>query len=218
MELDRRGFLAGTAAVAGTLMMPHTASANAAANAYFTGYRKDNGFQYRTTNFKRIDPVWHRQMVKYFSPEPPGTVVVDTSNHFLYWIWENNTALRYGVGVGREGFQWFGRARIDRKALWPRWVPPPEMRERQPDLPRLVEGGAADNPLGPRALYLYRDGSDLGYRLHGTLEPWSIGRDVSSGCIRMFPEDVVDLYQRCPKGTAVLVLEHLGAGVDADAG
>jgi lipoprotein-anchoring transpeptidase ErfK/SrfK len=149
-------------------------------------------------------------MVKYFSDEPPGTVVVDTNNHFLYWVWENNTALRYGVGVGREGFQWFGRARIDRKALWPRWVPPPEMLKRQPDLPRMVEGGAANNPLGPRALYLYRDGSDLGYRLHGTLEPWSIGHDVSSGCVRMFPEDIVDLYQRCPKGTGVLVLEHLG--------
>ena len=85
------------------------------------------------------------------------------------------------------------------------------MLKRQPDLPRRVEGGAANNPLGPRALYLYRNGGDLGYRLHGTLEPWSIGNDVSSGCIRMFPEDVIDLYQRCPKGTAVLVLEHLGA-------
>nr|WP_209017442.1 L,D-transpeptidase [Roseibium aggregatum] len=191
--------------------MPCIARANTAANAYFNGYQDDNGFRYRRTNFNRIHKGWQRQMVKYFSPEPPGTVVVDTKHHFLYWIWENNTALRYGVGVGREGFKWYGRARIDRKALWPRWVPPPEMLQRQPDLPRLVEGGAANNPLGPRALYLYRDGRDLGYRLHGTLEPWSIGSDVSSGCIRMFPEDIIDLYQRCPKGTAVLVLEHLGA-------
>ncbi|KZM50561.1 L,D-transpeptidase [Labrenzia sp. OB1] len=211
MELNRRMLLGGAAATAGSLLMPQVAQANAAANAYFNGYEEDAGFQFRRTNFNRIDPVWRRQMVKYFSPEPPGTVVVDTSNHFLYWIWENNTALRYGVGVGREGFKWYGRARIDRKALWPRWVPPPEMLKRQPDLPRMVEGGAANNPLGPRALYLYRDGSDLGYRLHGTLEPWSIGHDVSSGCVRMFPEDVIDLYQRCPKGTAVLVLEHLGA-------
>ena len=211
MDFSRRTFLGVAAAAAGMLAMPHLARANAAANAYFKGYQQDSGFQYRQTNFDRIQPVWRRQMVKYFSPEPPGTVVVDTSNHFLYWVWENNTALRYGVGVGREGFKWYGRARIDRKALWPRWVPPPEMLKRQPDLPRLVEGGAANNPLGPRALYLYRDGSDLGYRLHGTLEPWSIGRDVSSGCIRMFPEDIIDLYQRCPKGTAVLVLEHLGS-------
>ncbi|POF30985.1 L,D-transpeptidase [Roseibium marinum] len=212
MELNRRMLLGGAAATAGTLFMPQIAQANAAANAYFNGYQEDAGFQYRRTNLNRIDPVWRRQMVKYFSPEPPGTVVVDTSNHFLYWVWENNTALRYGVGVGREGFKWYGRARIDRKALWPRWVPPPEMLKRQPDLPRLVEGGAPNNPLGPRALYLYRDGGDLGYRLHGTLEPWSIGHDVSSGCVRMLPEDVIDLYQRCPKGTAVLVLEHLGAG------
>ncbi|MET1412832.1 L,D-transpeptidase [Roseibium sp. HPY-6] len=211
MAIDRRTFLGGAAAVAGTFALPKLAHANAAANAYFNGYEQDNGYQYRRTNLNRIDPVWRRQMVKYFSPEPPGTVVVDTRNHFLYWIWENNTALRYGVGVGREGFKWYGRARIDRKALWPRWVPPPEMLKRQPELPRRVEGGAANNPLGPRALYLYNNGSDTGYRLHGTLEPWSIGHDVSSGCIRMLPEDIIDLYQRCPKGTAVLVLEHLGA-------
>ncbi|MBO6757978.1 MAG: L,D-transpeptidase [Roseibium sp.] len=211
MSISRRSFLAGSAASAGLALTGVPAFGNTAANAYFNGYVADNGFRYRSTNFKKIDPVWHRQMVKYFSPERPGTVVVDTRNHFLYVIWENNTALRYGVGVGREGFKWYGRARIDRKALWPRWVPPPEMLKRQPDLPRLVEGGAANNPLGPRALYLYRDGADTGYRLHSTLEPWSIGRDVSSGCIRMFPEDVIDLYQRCPKGTQVLVLEHLGA-------
>ena len=211
MTIDRRTVLAGLAATAGSLSLTGPGLASAAANAYFSGYQADNGFQYRRTNFDRIKPVWRRQMVKYFSKEPPGTVVIDTRNHFLYWVWENNTALRYGVGVGREGFKWYGRARIDRKAIWPRWVPPPEMLQRQPDLPRLVKGGSPENPLGPRALYLYRDGVDLGYRLHSTLEPWSIGNDVSSGCIRMFPEDVIDLYQRCPKGTAVLVLEHLGA-------
>lgn len=220
MSLTRREFWTGgvSAAVlvatggAGGLSLSATeAVANTAGSSYFDGFAEDNGFRYRRTNFAKIQPVWQRQMVKYFSPEPPGTVVIDTRNHFLYVVFENNTALRYGVGVGREGFQWFGRARIDRKALWPRWVPPPEMLQRQPDLPKLVEGGAANNPLGPRAMYLYRDGADLGYRVHGTLEPWSIGKDVSSGCIRMFPEDVIDLYQRCPKGTKVLVLEHLGA-------
>jgi len=210
MSLSRRDLLAGGAVFGGALLVRSPSFANAAANAYFSGYMDDNGFRYRRTNFKKIDPVWQRQVVKYFSTESPGTVVVDSTNHFLYVVYENNTALRYGVGVGKEGFQWFGRARIDRKAIWPQWVPPPEMLQRQPDLPRRVEGGAANNPLGPRALYLYRDGADLGYRLHGTLEPWSIGRDVSSGCIRMFPEDVIDLYQRCPKGTRVLVLEHLG--------
>lgn len=213
ISISRRRFIAG--AVAASAAVYPGAGAIAAnfargATAYFAGTAEDNGIVYRRTNFARIAPVWHRQMVQYYSTEPQGTVVIDTRNHFLYVIFENQTALRYGVGVGREGFQWFGRARIDRKAIWPDWVPPPEMLERQPELPRFVAGGA-DNPLGPRALYLYRDGRDLGYRLHGTLEPWSIGSDVSSGCIRMFPEDVIDLYQRCPKGTRVLVLEHLGA-------
>ena len=208
MSITRRDYLAGAAAAtvvgAASPVFANTAS------KWFAGSMEDNGFVYRRTNFRVIKPTWKRQMVKYFSPEPPGTVVVDTQNHFLYVIWENKTALRYGVGVGKEGFKWYGRARIDRKALWPRWVPPPEMRKRQPDLPLKVDGGAPNNPLGPRALYLYRDGRDLGYRLHGTLEPWSIGNDVSSGCIRMFPEDVIDLYQRCPIGTKVLVLKHIG--------
>jgi lipoprotein-anchoring transpeptidase ErfK/SrfK len=179
---------------------------------YFAGSASDNGHTFRATNWKKIKAKWQRQLVKYKSIEPIGSVVVDTQNHFLYVVFENETALRYGVGVGRDGFRWFGRARIDRKALWPRWVPPPEMRKRQPDLPEYVDGGA-DNPLGPRAMYLYRQGNDLGYRLHGTLEPWSIGSNVSSGCIRMFSEDVIDLYQRCPIGTRVLVLKHLGAPI-----
>lgn len=206
MTISRRKFSAGLAAAgASALVSP----ARAQSGRYFKGVQEDNGFHYRKTNFEAIDPVWRKQIVQYHSEEPAGTVVVDTRNHFLYQIYKNNTAIRYGVGVGREGFQWFGRARIDRRELWPRWTPPPEMHERTPGLPQFVEGGAADNPLGPRALYLYRDGRDLGYRLHGTLEPWSIGRDVSSGCIRMFPEDVIDLYQRVPNGTLVQVLEHI---------
>lgn len=212
MAITRREFVAGAAAATAALSVVPANAANFAkgAGAYFAGVAEDNGVAFRLTNFARIDPRWRRQMVQYHSTEPQGTVVVDTRNHFLYVIFENQTALRYGVGVGREGFQWFGRARIDRKAIWPDWVPPPEMLERQPELPRFVAGGP-DNPLGPRALYLYREGRDLGYRLHGTLEPWSIGSDVSSGCIRMFSEDVIDLYQRCPKGTRVLVLKHLGS-------
>jgi lipoprotein-anchoring transpeptidase ErfK/SrfK len=212
MAITRREFVAGAAAATAALSVVPANAANFAkgAGAYFAGIAEDNGVAFRLTNFARIDPRWRRQVVQYHSAEPQGTVVVDTRNHFLYVIFENQTALRYGVGVGREGFQWFGRARIDRKAIWPNWVPPPEMLERQPELPRFVAGGP-DNPLGPRALYLYREGRDLGYRLHGTLEPWSIGSDVSSGCIRMFSEDVIDLYQRCPKGTRVLVLKHLGS-------
>lgn len=217
MSLTRRDFLVGAAAVAGAASLASEAHAysrtlSASALKYFAGTASDNGFTYRLTNWKKINPKWQRQLVKYKSIEPIGSVVVDTDNHFLYVVFENQTALRYGVGVGRDGFRWYGRARIDRKALWPRWVPPPEMRVRQPELPEYMDGGP-DNPLGPRAMYLYRKGNDLGYRLHGTLEPWSIGNNVSSGCIRMFPEDVIDLYQRCPIGTRVLVLKHLGAPI-----
>ncbi len=212
MSLSRRHFVGGAGALAATGIAAPALATNFASGAgsYFSGTTVDNGVTYKRTNFSKIAPKWKRQVVQYFSREPQGTVVVDTRNHFLYLIWENKTALRYGVGVGREGFKWFGRARVDRKAIWPGWTPPPEMRQREPHLPTFMPGGA-DNPLGPRALYLYSNGGDTGYRLHGTLEPWSIGSDVSSGCIRMFPEDVIDLYQRCPKGTEVLVLRHLGS-------
>ena len=175
---------------------------------FFTGNLSDGGHVVPGTNFASIDRKWQRQMVKYFSSEPQGTIVIDTKNHYLYMIWENNTAIRYGVGVGREGFQWFGRANVARRARWPRWVPPEEMRVRQPELPKLMEGGAK-NPLGARALYLHDEKGDTGYRVHGTTKPWSIGTDASSGCIRMFNEDAIDLYRRCPIGAAVLVLEHI---------
>ncbi len=206
MKLNRREFVLGatTAGLTASGLLP----AEAAKAQWFAGTAVDNGVTFKLTNFAVIDKRWHKQMVKYKSAEPAGTVVVDTRHHFLYLIMENGTAIRYGVGVGREGFQWFGRANIDRKALWPKWTPPPEMRERQPNLPLFVDGGAPTNPLGPRAMYLF-DNGDTGYRMHGTLEPWSIGNDVSSGCIRMFPEHVIDLYQRCPVGTAVQVLPHI---------
>ncbi|MFD2054354.1 L,D-transpeptidase [Mesorhizobium calcicola] len=208
MVLSRRSVVLGGLALVAVGATGNIVQA-ATAKSFFAGTASDNNFVYRKTNFAKIDKRWHRQIVKYFSSEPVGTVVVDTRHHFLYLIMENKTAIRYGVGVGKDGFKWYGRATIDRRALWPQWVPPPEMRKRKPDLPPMVAGGASNNPLGPRALYLYRDGADIGYRLHGTLEPWSIGTDASSGCIRMFPEDIIDLYQRCPIGTAVEVLPHI---------
>jgi lipoprotein-anchoring transpeptidase ErfK/SrfK len=207
MILSRRQVVLGGLAVAAAGFVG--GDAEAAAASYFAGTAVDNGVTYAKTNFAKIDRKWHRQVVKFKSSEPQGTVVVDTRNHFLYLIMENRTAIRYGVGVGKEGFQWFGRSTIDRKALWPRWTPPPEMRKRHPELPAFVEGGSPKNPLGPRAMYLHRDGADTGYRFHGTIAPWSIGTDASSGCIRMFNEDAIDLYQRCPVGTAVQVLPHL---------
>jgi len=212
MALSRRKFLSGAGLFAAAALAGRPAQARSFnPNAYFGPPVIDNGVTYRSTNLPKIDLRWRRQLVPYDSVEPHGTVVIDTQNHFLYVIFENKTALRYGVGVGKEGFKWYGRAQIDRKAIWPSWTPPPEMLQRRPDLPRFMKGGP-DNPLGPRALYLYRDGRDLGYRIHGTVEPWSIGHDVSSGCIRMLNEDVIDLYQRCPIGTKVLVLRHLGSG------
>jgi lipoprotein-anchoring transpeptidase ErfK/SrfK len=210
MELNRRDVvLGGLAFLAAGSSATLSEAATTKASQFFAGNAVDNGVTYRLTNFAKIDKKWHKQVVRYKSSEPPGVVVVDTQHHFLYLTIENQTAIRYGVGVGREGFKWYGRANIDRKALWPKWTPPPEMRERHPELPLSVEGGSPTNPLGPRAMYLHGEGGDTGYRLHGTLEPWSIGTDASSGCIRMFPESVIDLYQRCPIGTAVLVLPHI---------
>jgi len=207
MKISRRDFVAGAASVAAAAGVSPAMAQNA---NWYSGTMADNGVTFRATNFGVVDPKWRRQMVIFNSQEKPGTIVIDTKTHFLYWIWENNTAMRYGVGVGKEGFQWYGRARVDRKVLWPRWVPPPEMLKRSPNLPKLVEGGSPKNPLGSRALYLFANGGDTGYRIHGNTSPWTIGKDASSGCIRMFNEDVIDLYQRCPIGTEVLVLEHLG--------
>jgi lipoprotein-anchoring transpeptidase ErfK/SrfK len=176
-------------------------------NDYFSGIVEDNGVQFRATNMALIPPEFRRQLVTYEHDLPPGSIIVDTQKRFLFRTLEQDLAVRYGVGVGREGFQWFGSAQVMRKATWPDWTPPPEMLRRQPDIPHHMKGGP-DNPLGPRAMYLYRNGRDLQYRIHGTVEPWTIGSDVSSGCIRMLNEDVIDLFGRTPVGTPVTVLEH----------
>ena len=141
-----------------------------------------------------------RQLVFFRTAEPAGTVVVFTSQRFLYLVQGNNRALRYGIGVGREGFQWAGLLKISRKAEWPDWTPPPEMIARQPYLPRFMAGGPG-NPMGARALYL---GSTI-YRLHGTNQPQTIGHAVSSGCFRLVNDDIIDLYERVPVGTKVVV-------------
>jgi lipoprotein-anchoring transpeptidase ErfK/SrfK len=143
-----------------------------------------------------------RQEVGYPTSEPVGTIVIDTSKTYLYLVLGQGRALRYGIGVGREGFTWSGRQRISRMAEWPDWRPPAEMLEREPDLPDFMPGGP-DNPLGARALYL---GNTL-YRIHGTDEPSSIGSHLSSGCIRLLNEDVMDLYERVRVGTEVVVLK-----------
>jgi lipoprotein-anchoring transpeptidase ErfK/SrfK len=148
-----------------------------------------------------IDPRYLPQVVNYDGSHAPGTLVVDTPNKFLYLVEEGGKAMRYGIGVGRPGFTWAGVKSVTRKAEWPDWVPPPEMLQRRPDLPRHMAGGP-ENPLGARAMYL---GSSL-YRIHGSNEPWTIGTAVSSGCIRMRNEDVIDLYGRVKVGTKVVVI------------
>jgi lipoprotein-anchoring transpeptidase ErfK/SrfK len=144
---------------------------------------------------------YKRQVVDYRSNEAPGTVVIDTPNTYLYLVLGNGRALRYGIGVGREGFTWSGTQNVTKKAEWPDWTPPPEMIERQPYLPRFMAGGPG-NPLGARAMYL---GGSV-YRIHGTNDPSTIGHRVSSGCIRLTNEDVSDLYGRVNVGTKVVVL------------
>ncbi len=148
-----------------------------------------------------IDPIFLRQEVNYEGKERPGTIVIDTSDKFLFLVEKGGHALRYGIGVGRDGFAWSGVKTITRKAEWPDWTPPAEMLKRRPDLPTHMDGGP-ENPLGARALYL---GSSL-YRIHGTNEPYTIGTSVSSGCIRMMNDDVMDLYNRVGVGTKVIVM------------
>jgi len=147
-----------------------------------------------------MDPAYHRQPVYYRTTEAPGTIIIDTSERFLYLVQPNNVAMRYGIGVGRDGFQWQGLLRITRKAEWPDWTPPPEMIARQPYLPRFMAGGPG-NPLGARALYL----GNTVYRIHGTNAPETIGHAVSSGCFRLVNDEIGDLFDRVPVGTKVIV-------------
>jgi lipoprotein-anchoring transpeptidase ErfK/SrfK len=147
--------------------------------------------------------------VRLVTTEAAGTVIIDTNNKYLYLVEGNNRATRYGIGVGRDGFGWSGVVKIGRKAEWPAWTPPAEMRRREAAkghmIPAFQEGGE-DNPLGARAMYLYQGGRDTIFRIHGTNQPWTIGLNMSSGCIRMMNEDVTHLYDRAPVGTKVIVI------------
>jgi lipoprotein-anchoring transpeptidase ErfK/SrfK len=162
----------------------------------------------------QIKPAFLRKEVAYQANEQPGTIVIDPQHHYLYHVLEGGRAMRYGVGVGREGFAWSGIATINSKQEWPDWYPPKEMFERQPDIKKymtqLQSGlgmhGGPGNPLGARAMYLWQGKKDTLFRIHGTVEPWTIGSSVSSGCIRMINQDVIDLYQQTPVGTKVVVL------------
>jgi lipoprotein-anchoring transpeptidase ErfK/SrfK len=167
---------------------------------------------HHTADFKRrfqLDPRLEPQRVRYSRNYRPGTIVVDPRNHFLYLVEERGRARRYGVGVGRAGLAFKGTAIVQRKAKWPRWTPTRNMIRREPHkYARYARGvpGGINNPMGARALYLYKNGRDTMYRIHGTTQPSSIGRSVSNGCIRMINDHVVDLYNRVPTGTTVVVL------------
>lgn len=158
---------------------------------------------------EQVDPKFWRQIVPNTTGEPEGTIVVDTPNKFLFLTLPGGKAVRYGIGVGRQGFSWSGRANVQWKQAWPRWHPPAEMIDRQPELEPYRDGGQSpglNNPLGARALYIFQDNKDTLYRIHGTPEWNSIGKAVSSGCIRMMNQDVIDLYERVPEGTPIVVI------------
>ena len=151
---------------------------------------------------------FRRTVVKFRTAEKPGTIIIDSVRHYLYLVLPDRQAVRYGIGVGREGFGWTGIVRVGRKQEWPRWIPPKEMIERDPKLQKYADGmpGGPENPLGARAIYLFEGNRDTLYRIHGTIEPWSIGLNISSGCIRMNNSDVEHLYERVGIGTKVIVL------------
>jgi lipoprotein-anchoring transpeptidase ErfK/SrfK len=207
-RLSRR--LSGVALYASLVIIPF-GSANAQSMSYMPPDRYGPGFpQYApqaiqpgevTPDVDDLAPALRRQVVAYSGNEPAGTIIIDTAHTFLYLTMGDGKALRYGIGVGRQGFTWSGTEAISRKAEWPDWIPPAEMVARQPYLPRWV-GGGPGNPLGARALYL----GNTDYRIHGTNDPTSIGKRVSSGCIRMRDADVIDLYSRVGVGTRVVVL------------
>lgn len=158
--------------------------------------------------YDKMEPRFRRQRVVNRTGMPAGTILIDPREHHAYFVLSNDEAVRYGVGVGKAGFEWSGDAVIGRKAQWPIWTPPAEMLERSPELVKFAGGmpGGPENPLGARALYLYADGRDTLYRLHGSPEWDSIGKSMSSGCIRFLNQDIIDLFNRVPNGTRVRVI------------
>jgi lipoprotein-anchoring transpeptidase ErfK/SrfK len=198
----RLSSLIGATALAGLLAILPGLSAGDAAQA---ATQKELAIQDQpgyvpTPEEERLPAQYRPQPVFFRSNEPPGTIVIHTSERFLYLVQDSQHAIRYGVGVGRDGFQWQGLLKVSRKQEWPDWRPPAEMIQRQPYLPRFMAGGPG-NPLGARALYL----GDTVYRIHGTNQPQTIGHAVSSGCFRLVNRDVIDLFNRVPVGTKVVV-------------
>ena len=201
-DLNRRSVLCGAFAVAGVAALGSRAVAAPA--QWYIGIIPDEPYDIRIVDKYRIPDQFERQVVAFRGPEPAGTLVVARSERFLYFVEGGGRALRFGISVGRQGMEWQGEAVVGRKAKWPTWTPTANMRARDPSLPVSVPGGPA-NPLGARALYLFRNGVDTLYRIHGTNQPSSIGKAASSGCIRMLDEHVFELYASVPIGTKVVV-------------
>ncbi|MGL4525483.1 MAG: L,D-transpeptidase [Aestuariivirga sp.] len=196
--LTRRGVLLGVGGLAAT-MGPGTA-------ALADG--NDDPYPLPPFNYSKLPEAFRPAVVDYKTRQWPGTIIVDTSARQLYLVLEGGKAMRWGCAVGKDGFRWAGLADVGRKVMWPRWTPPKEMIARAPEKAKWANGmpGGPENPLGARALYLYQNGNDTLYRIHGTTEPLSIGKNASSGCIRMVNQDVVELYRRVPIGSRVVVL------------
>ncbi len=171
------------------------------------GSVSDGGFRLPAIPTAKVPENFRRQTVTYVTKEKAGTIIVDTGERHLYYVLGGGQAVRYGIGVGRDGFRWNGTARIALKREWPTWTPPKEMIARKPELIKFADGQGPGltNPLGPRAMYLFNKNGDTGYRLHGTPEWWSIGKAVSSGCIRLLNQDIIDLYNRAEVGAKVIV-------------
>lgn len=167
-------------------------------------------FDVPAVDVSQMEPQWWRREVDYETDEAPGTLVVETGTKYLYHVRPNGRAMRYGIGVGRQGFSWQGRAIIAYKRVWPRWTPPDSMVARQPELePYSIANGGMDpgptNPMGARGLYIHQNGRDTIYRIHGTHQPWTIGRSISSGCIRLINQDIIHLHDNVRDGSALVV-------------
>ena len=215
---SRRGFLAGAASLAALSLAGCATSRSVPfleeeqprfSDSYLQMYGPlpNERFPVPAIDLRQLKPEMLRVQVADPTGERPGTIVVNTSERYLYLVQEGGQAIRYGVGIGRDGFTWSGKASVGRKAEWPVWTPTKEMMVRQPETQQWGGGmpPGLDNPLGARALYIYQDGRDTLYRLHGTMEVWSIGGAVSSGCVRLLFHDIIDLHGRCPVGTPIVV-------------
>lgn len=208
--MKRRHFLAGLTAISASPITLNATLAQQVAvdpDAWLYAGIHGEAFDIPPVDVSLIRSGFRRQFIDYKTTERPGTIVVDTEHRYLYLVGEGGSAIRYGVGVGREGFTWSGRGEIRLKREWPTWTPPAEMIVRQPELEPYRNGMAPglDNPLGARALYIFQDGRDTLYRVHGTNDPATIGVAVSSGCVRLLNQDVIDLYNRVPVGSQIVV-------------